>query len=315
MSFEKFPPPHTGGRIANILYNGLKKYGLTKKFLCATGDSASNNIHGMARLAHLLEKSRKIKWSYIEGFLHCSAHAFNIVAHDICKPFIHKVKQVGKDMPVEIEEGIEGLDDAMAKGRISGALSKIQRLSVSKNQNFQQYWTGFSARLRPGLPVLKLVKSVDTRWNSRHLQIESALKMRKVYDAVTRREELGPKITACALSDEEWEALIWLDRLLEKLNECTNRVGATKSVTISHMVPAFSALINIVEDLLDMEKEGMDLDVEGGADESEATPHLTALTVGLKKLRKYFDFSVSNPYYVFGMSTYNNSLLFEALAG
>lgn len=288
LGFEHFLPPHTAEATAGLLRQIIVKNHLQHRFMGLTGDSASSNTASVPLLSKLLE-SHGANWSHLEKYFHCSAHVFNLVAHAVCDPYTTKVKINGREQVVENDADDTSEQFSAPPGKMSDALSKLAAMArkLNKSTTMLEEWKRI-CRLH-GLAELKLITAAATRWNSRYEQIERAKNYRAVYHDITVGNQ---NYTAFAISDSEWALLDWLHAILYHLNVCSKYVGVTKSPSISFMIPCFSRLIDLFENEPDQTLELPE----------ERKRRKEGTEAAIKKLHFYYQHSVNNPYYTFGMS-------------
>jgi hypothetical protein len=300
LHFDEFPNPHTGDRIATRLLELLEYYRLERKFFGLTGDSASNNTLGKRLLADKLRFSKRIEWSHMENFFHCSAHVFNLIAQAFCSPFVQKVVVNGQEQ--EIVHETDGLDAALVSGNVSSALSKISRMANKASySSFNERWEYLGELIMPGQSRIRLVKSSPTRWNSRLNEIKAALRMRPVYEAMTSGQ-YSKEYTDFALSDREWKALKWICRFLEAINFACNRLSASTKVSISFMIPCFTLIGNLLDKYDDEALANLDEEVVLMLSANEKMTRREALRKAREKLDYYYRHTTENPWYTFGTS-------------
>ena len=281
LSFESFPAPHTGIRIADQIQKFIAKTGCERRFLGLVGDSASSNIRAMKEIAKPTSRLGALKWSNLEKFFHCSGHVFNLISQELCMPFVNL-----QDGQVVDDENVP-LRDAAARGRMCGAFAKLASMARLQNKSttFIQIWASAAKDLN--VKPLKLVTAAPTRWNCRYNQIRVAFSMRSVYTRVTEREEYA----AYALSARDWRLLKWLLDILGAINFASKYVCRTNQVSLSLMIPAFGRVCDLLEREPDWELE---------TDEERARRQ-TATEKCKEKLVHYYGHTVENPYYTFAM--------------
>jgi hypothetical protein len=306
VSFSKFSPPHTGDRIGDKLFDVIaQESSLTceGKLMALCGDSAASNLTGVHTLEERLEKDSRAShsdnlesWSAMESFFNCASHVINLVAKDICAPFISAVKVDGNEVEVDAYTAENSQIRTSKKGMMVSALAKLGGAAKKRNQShaFLLAWedAGRKYRMKP----LKLIKAAPTRWNSRFNQIDVALKMRPIYEEVT--SQAGYK--HFQLTSSEWDHLSWLHGILEVLNRASLKLGSSKEVTISEMLPLFNQIFDMLEDQLD--STSLVSESAGGDNQYEAQQRKTGLKEARDKLAKYYAHTSNNPFYSFALS-------------
>jgi hypothetical protein len=266
-----------------------------------TGDSASSNIKGVRQLEELFGSDPEFNgstdnptWAAMENFLSCASHVINLVAKDVCAPFISKINIDGQEVIVDAcTAESRSIQPSKKKGVMVNALAKLGGAAKKRNQSthFTQSWNSAATAL--GIQPLKLLKAAPTRWNSRYAQIDVALKMRAVYEKVTSQNEHRH----FQLSENEWDHLTWLYRILGHLNLASQKLSASKTVTISEMLPIFNKLWDLLEDELELSE-----DLSGKDNAYERQERRRGLQLARDKLAKYYAHTESNPWYTFGLS-------------
>ena len=119
--------------------------------------------------------------------------------------------------------------------------------------------------------------------------------MRVVYDRITGPNAAEQVWTSFALSAGEWELLGWLRAILASASYASKAVSPSKEVSISRIVPIYSALLDVLS---------KQLVVPGNLPLSEAEKSLMqkALDKAYNKLRKYYLYTNTNPWYMIGLS-------------
>jgi len=140
VSFSKFSPPHTGDRVGDKLFDIIaSEIGLNckGKLMTMCGDSASSNLSGIYRLEERLEKdSHDLQpWAAMENFCNCASHVINLVAKDICAPFISAVKVDGNDVEVDAYTAENSQIRTSKKGIMVSALAKLGGAAKKRNQS------------------------------------------------------------------------------------------------------------------------------------------------------------------------------------
>lgn len=322
VAFKKFLTPHTGERTAKKLHDILRQSNLKRKLLAMCGDSASSNLAGVVNLELAIgteaagnKDPEELKtWSALENYLSCSAHVINLVAQEVCAPFIVKVVVNGQEVEVDNYQVDRPNQPATLqaptnlrnrKGIMHSALSKLGGAARKRNQSpsFTESWNTYSKKHK--ISPLKLVKAAPTRWNSRFHQIDTALRMRPVYDDVMDL----PEHSHFRLSNTEWGHLEWLHGILKVLNRASQKLSSSKEVTISEMVPTFNKIFNLLEDKIEEE------DLFGPDDNQyERQERRKGLRAAHTVLSKYYAFTSTCPWYTFATSKYSlllNSVSFK----
>lgn len=288
IAFDFFCPPHDGESIGKEIFRIVNNTGISDNLQCLIGDSASSNIKGKICFAERLEEMKGVKWSHSENFVHCSAHSLNLVAQDLCSLFVTTATVNGQVQ--EVTYGDKDLENVTRRGRMAGAIAKISRMAALRNMghHFGKDWklAANDVKAPHRISRLKLLSAAPTRWSSRFYQIKRALVVRSIYNRMT----LLPKYSSFTLSNGEWALLEWLKGLLEHIDTVLRTVSATESVSISHVIPGFTALFEKLESYSPSDKET----------EQDRQLRIEAVEKARSKLQKYYSYTSVNPWYVFG---------------
>lgn len=290
VAFEHFPTPHNAQTTASILNRVISRNHLKRNFFALVGDSAKTNTAGVRALSETLAEEAGIKWSYTESFFHCSAHVFNLIAEAICTPFVNRIKVNGdyQDVDDDVTEGLE--TKRKASGKMLHALGKLSAMSRLSNQSplFMQEWSRLCRLFK--MAIKKLITAAPTRWNSRYEQIDRALEYKVIYEGMI--ESFPEKYRQFSISEAEWSLLKWLHAILSQLNLCSKFVSVTNRPSIAFMVPCFSKLTDVLENVKPP---------AGIENPAEKVIREAAVELARSKLAGYYDHTRTNPYYTFAM--------------
>ncbi|KAF9355563.1 hypothetical protein BGX26_006410, partial [Mortierella sp. AD094] len=150
----------------------------------------------------------------------------------------------------EDNAGVEKVDNNTPTKR---ALQKLRKGIVSirrsppRLEKFKELTT--SADRKQGLcPLI----DVCTRWGSTYAMIERALECKDVYCSVLLDDDLSDLI----LEEVEWRRLTSLRDILQKFDELTTKVCASKTyVTITMTVVVYNSLMRTIEDFIKNNKD------------------------------------------------------------
>ncbi|CAB4401720.1 unnamed protein product [Rhizophagus irregularis] len=93
-----------------------------------------------------------------------------------------------------------------------------------------------------------LILDVRTRWNSTFFMLDRALNLRDPIDDISLLES---ELNKFLISNEEWNIVKELHRVLEKFYKATEYMSTSKYVTLSSSVPIYNKLLDHIEGLLD----------------------------------------------------------------
>jgi hypothetical protein len=184
IAFHDLPGSHTGKALAVTMLRLIDRAGATLKIGHFTLDNASNNDAAMHHLAELLQ-DRDIPFDPVDRRIRCFPHIINIcVKHVIEEYTLANYKDVAESW-VDSESGetitkddyLEALrHDPVALGRsivrvirASGLRRHAFRESI-KQANVEQWFKDPSGEVIT-MPVVELLRDVDTRWDSVYFMI------------------------------------------------------------------------------------------------------------------------------------------------
>lgn len=85
-----------------------------------------------------------------------------------------------------------------------------------------------------GCPYIKVITPVDTRWNSKHGMIQSLNTIRPGLESLRDR---SVNLGCDHLSEDEWELLRDVEKILFRFDAASRELSADKTVTICHVMP------------------------------------------------------------------------------
>ena len=206
--------PHTGEKICDILFDTIKNWKLESKITCITSDNGSNMIKAIRLLNSKINIFR----------IPCASHTLQL-----------SVKKAFK-LNEEIQRFI-----LRCKRLISFFSSPKQMENLISAQNYLNYEKTY-----------KTIKDVETRWNSTFYSLKClnvlkdsiiCLPPRLIMDRDSDNKKAGKLLNKILLSDEEWDLIPHIIKLLEPFEILTNKFGGKSYVTISLIYPHIYKLI------------------------------------------------------------------------
>jgi hypothetical protein len=114
IGFKPLKVAHTSEHMADILYNVLERFSITKRLLCITTDNAGNNGTMRKELKELLNNlDVNNSWSSESTKIPCLAHVIQLVVKAILSAFDIK--------PIESEYS----KDSVNGGSVNSAIEKV----------------------------------------------------------------------------------------------------------------------------------------------------------------------------------------------
>jgi hypothetical protein len=102
IGFENLPEGHTGKEQAGVVYECLKRYGLTRQLGSITSDNATVNEAVNAELAKLLQQDR-IAWDPVQHKIGCLAHTVQLILGVFIDSL--KLKATNESIPTSLKKG------------------------------------------------------------------------------------------------------------------------------------------------------------------------------------------------------------------
>ena len=114
IGFKPLKVAHTSEHMADILYNVLERFSITKRLLCITTDNAGNNDTMRKELKELLNNlDVNNSWSSDSTKIPCLAHIIQLV-----------IKAILGTFNIKPAEG-EGVDDDVNSRSVNSAIAKV----------------------------------------------------------------------------------------------------------------------------------------------------------------------------------------------
>ncbi|KAJ1701202.1 hypothetical protein LUZ63_000981 [Rhynchospora breviuscula] len=193
ISFIDLAPPHSGEVISDGILDCLMKWGIQDKIGTITLDNASSNDRAAYLLKSNFEGRDKLHFGGLFFHVRCCAHILNLIVQDGLK--------VIKECLFKIREGVKYLRKSPSK------LFKFGEIAIAHGVETKR----------------SLCSDVQTRWNSTHRMLKSALHYKTVIHQYAMRDpnyEWEPK-------DVEWDEAGKICKFLEVFVEATNIFSGT----------------------------------------------------------------------------------------
>ncbi|KAL6613903.1 hypothetical protein ACP70R_036173 [Stipagrostis hirtigluma subsp. patula] len=193
LKFSFMKSPHTGIAMFNAVLKSMQEWNIEDKLFAITLDNASNNNAMMKLLKDNLKEKNMLLGNGRLLHQRCAAHVLNLICQAGFKsvnPIVHKVRESVK--------------------YIRGSQSRLQKFEEIVVQ------LGMTDEKRPSLDVC-------TRWNSTYTMLHTSLKLRKAFESLKLQD---PQYTDLP-TDEEWERVDLVRKLLEKFFTATKVVSGT----------------------------------------------------------------------------------------
>lgn len=212
LSFVKVPAPRRGIDVADAIFKCLKHWGIENKVFSVSVDNASYNDSCLKNLKENISLSNKL---FLDGALfhvRCCAHILNLLVQD----GLSKIK----DIIYNVRESVKyiNINDSRLK-----AFCDIVEQKHLKDR--------------------KLIIDCPTRWNSTFEMLSCALKFKIVFPAYKERE---PHY-GFAPSDEDWEKVEKVCKLLDVFNLATHIISGSEYPTANLYLPEIWRVKQVID--------------------------------------------------------------------
>ena len=199
IKFTLVESPHDGRTMFNALLRTLQDWNIESNVFAITLDNAFVNDNFSKTLQENLVDKGQLPRKGKLFHCRCAAHVLNLI----------------------VQEGFKSISSATKNIRDS---VKYVKSSQARKQRFEEIveQVGISPGKRPPLDVV-------TRWNSTFLMLETALKYRKVYEALKQ----GDPQYLHEPSTKDWKVAKKLCNMLQPFYEATKIVSGSKYPTSS----------------------------------------------------------------------------------
>lgn len=232
LSFVRFPTPHTGETVSDIVLSELERWGLQERVMSFTTDNGPDVVRGMPLLREkIVSKCSNVLANPDEDFhIRCICHIINLAAKEaidsgasllvkcrnLVKYFSYSVKrkESWEASCLTLLSRVQGKLDENEYARsvhIENKDGKEYRIRIKRKENGD-----FNANEIKKLFVMPSI-DVVTRWNSTHKLVQNLLKRKEVIQLAGEQFMVFgfADFQEHMLSEKEWEVMKMLNRLLE----------------------------------------------------------------------------------------------------
>jgi len=235
LDFIPLDGAHAGEDLCEALFATCERFNILPKLLGIATDNASN----IDKLLDCFESAcldRGVKFDREQQHMRCTAHITNLAVQAL-------LRELGTE-PSSASPSIDE-DTTTQAGKVP-CVAKLRRIVVKIRSSPQRRNTLKGQCGACGIGSKKLILDVRVRWNSTYAMIERACELRIPLSNLTK---LNPDLPE--LSDEEWELLGVVARLLSIFDQATRALSATEYPTLNRAVPIYNYLFNKLEDFRD----------------------------------------------------------------
>lgn len=205
---------HTAMNISNSIKESLDEWGIFDKIVAIVTDNAPNIKKAVNEY---LNKRNQ----------YCIAHTLNLAINDCMKD----------DISADFDEpelyNSPNLQDLLSKCRAIVAHFKHSDKSSYKLREGQK---------QMGLPELKVIQDVATRWNSQYYMMSRLLELKIPLSAAIVAISNPPN----NLLNEEWTVIEDVVKILKPVEQATQTISAEKYPTLSSTIPLISSMKDLI---------------------------------------------------------------------
>lgn len=209
LTTEKLDKNHTAQYIYEILRKILENWNITNKVIAVVTDSGANIKAAIKKL---------------EGIHHipCTAHQLNLVVSKSLKVQYYSTEYTTSED--NAADGAQGFNLLLKKCCSVVTFFKKSEIANRKfNEKLEQL----------GLPKLKLIQDVSTRWNSSLLMLERLVKLKEPLTCVIMSLNNSPEIIFPA----EWKIIEDIIPILKPFNLMTIELSGETYPTLAMVIP------------------------------------------------------------------------------
>ncbi|KAL1949782.1 hypothetical protein VTO73DRAFT_8663 [Trametes versicolor] len=286
LDFVRLTALHTGKNLAESLINALREFGIEEKVFSVTCDNAENNTT-MLKEMHVLVPKFCGDRVHVQCFGHVLNLVVKAILSQFTKPkpcCIANATQTDSDNEEDEDEDEQDEEDAVAADEADSAreaadqhiidalgddivdialteedlrlgrnaLNKILTLSrrVWNSPSIRAELTRL-AQATDGVNSEVLIRAVKTCWNTVTEVLERALEMREALgdlcDMAQFNKKTGARLRRYLLTDEEWDILAQLSRLLDPFLFATKKISVSDRALVQDVIPYMDILTNLVD--------------------------------------------------------------------
>jgi hypothetical protein len=241
LTFKPMRGSHDAEALSDTILECLEELGINNHIRAITADNASSNLAAFRKLE---QSGRMQSFSIQHCTVRCMAHAINLSAQDVMEEIDRDLDPIDEDALSKDEiwkasdprQPHDDQDDFDMEAAGEAAVAKIfwvARKIISKIRKSNLLSEALEDRQRTmGLPTLKLILDVRTRWNSTHDMIKRLIENRLAVDFLCNREKALYKCNLI-LDDFDWKWLGILNEVLEIYKNPTTLVSGDSYPTLS----------------------------------------------------------------------------------
>ncbi|XP_022023640.1 zinc finger BED domain-containing protein RICESLEEPER 1-like [Helianthus annuus] len=221
LNFVEVPPPYTGIRIHDCLYECLKEWKIEKKDVTLTVDNAKTNDVVAKKLMENVSIQKKLPIDGKMFHVRCCAHILNLLVQDgltKIKDIIHNVRECVKHVSAS-----------------PGRLHTFSELSKQLQ-----------------MPKKHLILDVSTRWNATYAMLSTAFEFKKVFVNYAERESTYKTLP----SEEDWQKVEDVWHFLGLFNEATKVISGSEYPTSNLFLQELYGIKEAMDDLFLDERYG-----------------------------------------------------------
>jgi hypothetical protein len=231
---------HTAVNLCDTFVTACDDFGILDHILGITTDNAAN----IDSFLSCLEQScriRDIAFDKQQQHVRCAAHIVNLAVQAL-------LRKLGSEAAAETQASPD--DEATTQDVQFSCIAKLRSLVVKIRSSPQRRGDFQGACVARDVSGKELILDTRTRWNSTHAMIKRACELRVPLSNVAAARSDLPE-----LSDEEWELLDVVARVLSVFAEPVQPLCGDSYPTLNEAVPIYNYLFDTLEDFLDPDSD------------------------------------------------------------
>ncbi|KAF7325529.1 putative AC transposase [Mycena kentingensis (nom. inval.)] len=234
---------HTGKHLGQAMFKVCERVGIVSKVGYVTSDNPTVNDKMMEEFGRLVFNATGEKYDAVERRVRCASHVVNIGAQRI----ISATSKSPTYNPAEPEAHMPAVDDVAGKVR---AVAVKARSSEKQQDIFEQIQLAVT-KPKEGekVRVLKPVLDMKVRWSSHLFMLGRAYELRKSFDRYLEQriweetnEEKRAKLGQLKITEEQWDKVRKLIRVLQVADEVQQVCSAEEYPTLHLVIPALERM-------------------------------------------------------------------------
>lgn len=255
LTIEEFPYSHSGERQEQFLSKIFEHWNIRDKLIGGTTDNDKSVVKGMRLLetphirctAHTIQLAIKDGLSACDNILSKAKKLNNwLVKRDRYRQSLRNIQNEFNQLSTNISEDsewplLEDEDSDSEPEDLYESLAQSSRQVKKKEQS-----------------IVEPIRDIKTRWNSTFFVLKRLLQLRDAVEQLAKslnrhpeyqQKKDGQNLSGRLLSEEEWNELEDLLKLLSPFAQSTKLIGGAQYPTLGMMLPTISLLLSHIRQM------------------------------------------------------------------